>query len=111
MKLEREIISHVEARMKADLAKAARSGAFEWDSAETRAEKLAVINHNYDVIERWKNRAISSAQDRTKYSHDASTNTQTYRRSPALQREWDCLGAGNKRGCSWDGRRGQTLRD
>lgn len=65
-------------------------------------------------------RARMAAVESTNWNHDWPVSTHTYTSSvynkpeswhlsPELQHEYDCAGAGNKPGCSWDGRTGQTL--
>ena len=105
-KLERQIIAHTVAIMKADVA---RLQPFEHETAAQKEHKLAIISNANSYIETLKSKSISDTNNISNYTHNSSTNTTTYRRSPDLQKSWECAGAGNKPGCNWDGNRGGTL--
>jgi hypothetical protein len=43
------------------------------------------------------------------YTSNVYNETEHWHLSPELKHEYECAGAGNKPGCNWDGRKGQTL--
>jgi hypothetical protein len=84
------------------------------------AEALAVIEQDEKALNQINQEARREADSGQNWTHQWSTSTHTYQSnvynqpeswhmSEGLRHEYECAGAGNKPGCSWDGRKNQTL--
>ena len=106
VELHAKVTNLAVARMRSDGAKLQP---FPRQSFEQKQQNLAIIAASNNNIFEFERNAERERSDPSNYSKDSSTNTASVQLSAGYLHSMYCFGSSDKPGCSFDGRKDQTL--